>query len=62
MRTNLALLGQFTRFTPPCKVLESTLMIDMKLPATEGRLLVTPRYTRPEPDQQMLLAHLHFTT
>ena len=34
-------------------------MIDVKLPTTDGRLLVMPRYTQPEPDQQMLLEHLH---
>ena len=34
-------------------------MIDVKLPTTDGRILLMPRYTQPEPDQQMLLAHLH---
>ena len=34
-------------------------MIDVQLPTTDGRLLVMPRYTQPEPDQQMLLEHLH---
>ena len=34
-------------------------MIDVKLPTTDGRLLVMPRYTQPEADQQMLLEHLH---
>ena len=34
-------------------------MIDVKLPTTDGRMLLMPRYTQPEPDQQMLLEHLH---
>jgi hypothetical protein len=34
-------------------------MIDVKLPTTDGRLLVMPRYTQPEPEHQMLLEHLH---
>jgi transposase len=34
-------------------------MIDVKLPTTDGRILLMPRYTQPEPDQQMLLEHLH---
>jgi hypothetical protein len=34
-------------------------MIDVKLPTTDGRLLLMPRYTQPEADHQMLLEHLH---
>jgi hypothetical protein len=34
-------------------------MVDVKFPITDGRLLVMPRYTEPENDQKMLLAHLH---
>ena len=34
-------------------------MIDVKLPTTDGRMLLMPRYTQPEPDQKMLLEHLH---
>ena len=34
-------------------------MIDVKLPTTDGRTLLMPRYTQPEEDHQMLLAHLH---
>jgi transposase len=34
-------------------------MIDVKLPTTDGRMLLMPRYTQPEPDHQMLLEHLH---
>ena len=34
-------------------------MIDVKLPTTDGRLLVLPRYTQPEAEHQMLLEHLH---
>ena len=34
-------------------------MIDVKLPTTDGRVLLMPRYTQPEPEHQMLLEHLH---
>jgi hypothetical protein len=39
--------------------LSSIQMIDVKLPTTDGRILLMPRYTQPEPDHQMLLEHLH---
>jgi hypothetical protein len=39
--------------------LASIQMIDVKLPTTDGRMLLMPRYTQPEKDQQALLAHLH---
>jgi hypothetical protein len=34
-------------------------MIDVHLPTTDGRLLILPRYTQPEEDQQLLLQRLH---
>ena len=34
-------------------------MVDVCLPTTDGRLLILPRYTLPEPDQQLLLQRLH---
>ena len=34
-------------------------MVDVGLPTTDGRLLVLPRYTQPENDQQLLLQRLH---
>jgi hypothetical protein len=34
-------------------------MVDVCLPTTDGRLLTLPRYTQPEPDQQMVLHQLH---
>lgn len=33
-------------------------MLDVCFPTTDGRLLVMPRYTQPEPDQQLLLHRL----
>ena len=36
-------------------------MVDVCLPTTDGRLLILPRYTQPEPDQQLLLQRLHLT-
>jgi transposase len=33
-------------------------MIDVKLPTTDGRILLLPRHTQPEADQRMLLEHL----
>jgi hypothetical protein len=33
-------------------------MLDVWLPTTDGRYLVMPRYTQPEPDQTILLHHL----
>ena len=36
-------------------------MIDVHLPTTDGRLLILPRYTQPEPDHQLLLQRLHLT-
>jgi transposase len=34
-------------------------MVDVQVPTTDGRLLILPRYTRPEKDHQMLLHELH---
>ncbi len=33
-------------------------MLDVYFPTTDGRSLVMPRYTQPEPDQQLLLHRL----
>ena len=33
-------------------------MLDVHFPTTDGRELIFTRYTQPEPDQQLLLAHL----
>jgi transposase len=34
-------------------------MVDVHLPTTNGRHLILPRYTQPEPEQQILLDQLH---
>ena len=34
-------------------------MVDVRVPTTDGRLLILPRYTQPETDHQMLLHELH---
>jgi transposase len=39
--------------------LKTIQMIDVWLPTTDGRHLVMPRYTQPEPDQQLVLRKLH---
>ena len=36
-------------------------MVDVRIPTTDGRLLILPRYTQPEPDQQLLLSQLKLT-
>jgi transposase len=36
-------------------------MIDVHLPTTDGRVLIMPRYTQPEKDQQLLLHQLNLT-
>jgi transposase len=33
-------------------------MVDIHLPTTDGRYLILPRYTQPDPDQKLLLAQL----
>jgi transposase len=45
----------------PRSILEkmsSMQMVDVHLPTTDGRLLVLPRYTQPNPDQKVVLAQL----
>lgn len=34
-------------------------MVDVRVPTTDGRLLILPRYTEPEKDHQMLLHEMH---
>ena len=36
-------------------------LLDVRVPTTDGRVLILPRYTQPEPDQQLLLAQLKLT-
>ena len=36
-------------------------MVDVHLPTTDGRHLILPRYTQPNPDQQLLLRRLKLT-
>jgi hypothetical protein len=36
-------------------------MVDVRIPTTDGRLLILPRYTQPEVDQQLLLSQLKLT-
>ena len=36
-------------------------MLDVCLPTTDGRYLIMPRYTQPEPDQAILLHKLQLT-
>jgi len=36
-------------------------MVDVRVPTTDGRILILPRYTQPEPDQQLLLSQLNLT-
>ena len=36
-------------------------MVDVRIPTTDGRRLILPRYTQPEPDQQLLLSQLKLT-
>ena len=33
-------------------------MVDVHLPTTDGRQLILPRYTQPDPDHQLLLQQL----
>jgi hypothetical protein len=37
------------------KSLATIQMVDVHFPTTDGRTLIMPRYTEPEPEQQMLL-------
>jgi hypothetical protein len=34
-------------------------MLDVCLPTTDGRWLIMPRYTQPDPEQMLLLHQLH---
>jgi transposase len=36
-------------------------MVDVRVPTTDGRVLILPRYTQPEVDQQLLLSQLKLT-
>ena len=36
-------------------------MVDVRLPTTDGRVLILPRYTQPDTDQQLLLSQLKLT-
>jgi hypothetical protein len=36
-------------------------MVDVRVPTTDGRVLILSRYTQPEPDQQLLLSQLKLT-
>jgi hypothetical protein len=36
-------------------------LLDVCLPTTDGRRLIMPRYTEPEPDLALLLHQLHLT-
>jgi transposase len=36
-------------------------MVDVRVPTTDGRVLILPRVTQPEPDQQLLLSQLKLT-
>ena len=36
-------------------------MVDVRLPTTDGRVLILPRYTQPDADQQLLLSQLKLT-
>ncbi len=36
-------------------------MLDVRVPTTDGRVLILPRYTQPDPDQKLLLSQLKLT-
>jgi hypothetical protein len=36
-------------------------MLDVCLPTTDGRWLIMPRYTQPEPDQALMLHRLNIS-
>jgi hypothetical protein len=40
------------------ETLSGLLMLDVHVPLADGRELVMPRYTQPEPDQQLVLEKL----
>ncbi len=41
--------------------LKAMQMVDVRLPTTDGRQIVLPRYTQPDRDQQILLQRLKLT-
>jgi len=43
------------------KSLSSIQMVDVHIPITDGRMLIMPRYTEPEPEQRMILEKLNLT-
>jgi hypothetical protein len=43
------------------KSLSAIHMVDVHIPITDGRVLIMPRYTEPEPEQQMILEKLNLT-
>jgi len=54
-------LGAYAPGLTPTAVLEKLAaiqMLDVVLPTTDGRYLVMPRHTEPEPEQALLLHHL----
>ena len=36
-------------------------MVDVRVPTTDGRVLILPRYTQPDADQKLLLSQLQLT-
>jgi hypothetical protein len=36
-------------------------MVDVRIPTTDNRALILPRYTQPDTDQQLLLSQLKLT-
>jgi hypothetical protein len=36
-------------------------MVDVRVPTTNGRVLILPRYTQPDTDQKLLLSQLKLT-
>lgn len=57
------LRGQAPGLTPRAVLekLGALQMLDVQFPTTDGRALIFPRYTQPEPDQQILLDQLGWT-
>ena len=48
----------------PCAVFEKLVlmqMVDVRVPTTDGRVLILLRYTQPDTDQQLLLSQLKLT-
>jgi transposase len=55
--------GLTPRLTPRAALekLAPMQMVDVLVPTTDGRLLILPRYTQPDADQQLLLSQLKLT-